>query len=52
MLFVGSETIESNLVKLETSCTVILPLTVSVLCSFEQNIEPQRTVIIALTHRT
>ena len=30
LLFVYSEAVESNLVKLETSCTVILPPTVSV----------------------
>ena len=31
LFFVSSEAVESNLVKLETSCTVILPSTVSVL---------------------
>ena len=32
ILFVFSEAVYCNLVKLETSCTVVLPPTVSVLC--------------------
>ena len=32
MLFVSSEAVESKLIKLETSCIVILPPMVSVLC--------------------
>lgn len=47
MFFVCSETVESNLVKFETSCTVFLPLSVSVPCTralivFKPNGEWQR----------
>ena len=40
LLLVFSEANESKLVRLETSCTVILPPTVSVLCLYHSVIPP------------